>query len=64
MQNAPSGARVVAARYDGGRMTDIKAASASGMTGTIQMSGSGTIYRLMLVDADSIPLCPAATVSG
>ena len=60
VKNAPDGALLVAARYDGGRMTNIQTVSVSGSrTGSLNMAdGSGDVYRLMLVDGKSfVPLC-------
>ena len=63
-------ARVIAARYDNGKMTDVQEIGAyttsSPMddsdfrgTHTFAMKGSGNMYRLFLVDGDSKPLCPS-----
>ncbi len=57
VKNAPSGAMLIAARYDGGRMTWVRTVSAPKATGTLKMEGSGSACRLFLVDADFRPLC-------
>ncbi len=56
-ENYPEGARVVAARYDGGRLTDLRIVSPD--AGTLAMKGSGTEYKLFLTDSGFRPLCPA-----
>ena len=60
VQNAPADAMLIAARYDGGEMTYVRTISAIDPAGTIPMQGSGTAYRLMLLDGTTFaPLCPA-----
>ena len=59
---APAGALVIAARYDGGRMTDAHTVTlaAGDIDGAFTMKGSGTGYKLFLLDgATRAPLCPA-----
>ena len=56
---APAGARLIAARYDGGRLTSVR--MTTDFTGSIVLGGSGSVYRLMLVDENYAPLCEAAT---
>jgi hypothetical protein len=59
--DAPSGSLLLAARYDGDRLTDVRILPAEGdMLGEIRLDGSGAEYRLMLVDgAAYAPLCAA-----
>ncbi len=60
--SAPAGAKLIAARYDGGRMTAMQTVTidAGNATGTLTMQGSGTAYKLMLLDGATLaPLCPA-----
>ena len=61
VRNAPDGARVIAARYNKeGKLTCIRTAAVKGgVESSFTMSGSGTEYRLMLVDKNSTPLCAA-----
>ena len=65
-----STARVIAARYDNGKMTDVQVIGAWTTTSprdssdfrrthTFTMKGSGDVYKLFLVDGDGKPLCPA-----
>ena len=56
----PAGAVLIAARYEGGKMTWSKTVSAPGASGTLTPGGSGGNYRLFLVDGSTCaPLCPA-----
>ena len=59
--NAPSGSKLIAARYDGGRMTDVQIKAISGdVESSLTMGGSGDTFKLMLLDgATFAPLCPA-----
>lgn len=50
LEAAPAGALLIAARYDGGRQTDIRIVPVSGLTGSVTLSGSGGEFRLFLVD--------------
>ena len=62
VQNAPADARLIAARYDGGRMTAMKIVKidTGSADGTLTMGGSGDTFRLMLVDGTTYaPLCEA-----
>ena len=56
---APENAVLIAARYDGGRMTGMGSTSVSGdAEGTLTVGGSGEEYRMFLLDGDSYaPLC-------
>lgn len=65
VKNAPSGARLVVARYNGGKMTFVQTVGLTGSrNGSLTLGGSGDICRLMLVDGTTFaPLCPAKTVS-
>ena len=56
---APAGATLIAARYDGGKMTWTQTVSAPKATDTLTPGGSGSVYKLFLVDGSSRPLCPA-----
>ena len=58
---APEDARLIAARYDGGKLTDARIVEVSGdAEAELTLSGSGGEYRLMLVDgATFAPLCDA-----
>ena len=57
---APAGALLIAARYDGGRQTDIRTVPVSGLTGSVTLSGSGGKFKLFLVDgATFMPLSAA-----
>ena len=56
--NAPAGARLIAVRLDGWKMTAVKARELSGTTeGTLPLNGSGTVYKLFLVDSQGRPIC-------
>ena len=60
MQNAPAGAKLIAARYDGGRMTAVQTRTidTGNASGALTMGGSGTAYKLMLLDGTTFaPLC-------
>ncbi|MBE7004517.1 MAG: hypothetical protein E7425_09600 [Ruminococcaceae bacterium] len=63
-ENAPENAMLVAARYNSGKSTAVMTVNlnnAADKTGTVTLGGSGTEYKLMLVDKTSyVPLCPAA----
>jgi len=61
VSNAPAGALLIAARYDGGRLTEIQTVEVSGnASGTLLFGGSGSLYKLILVDSRSYaPLCEA-----
>ena len=60
ISTAPEGAKVIAARYDSGRMTDVKVVDNPGRSGEVALSGSGNQFKLFLVDgSDSWPLCSA-----
>ena len=64
IENLPAGAKLVAARYDGGRMTDVKIVDDPGTSGSVTLSGSGTLFKLFLMDSSgAIPLCKAWTSS-
>ncbi|MBQ3378894.1 MAG: hypothetical protein IJG50_03405 [Clostridia bacterium] len=57
--DAPSGAVLIAARYDGGKMTDVQTVY-DPSTGTLTMKGSGTVYKMFLIDGTKgCPLCDA-----
>lgn len=56
---APAGGTLIAARYDGGKMTWTQTVSAPKATDTLTPGGSGSVYKLFLVDGSSRPLCPA-----
>ncbi len=59
VSGAPSGAKLIAARYDGGKMTDVQTVP-DPASGTLTMKGSGTEYKLFLIDgATGSPLCNA-----
>ncbi|MBQ4249508.1 MAG: hypothetical protein II705_05635, partial [Clostridia bacterium] len=56
---APEGAKLIAARYDGGHMTAAKIISGSITTGNLTLGGKGSTYRLFLLDSSGRPLCSA-----
>jgi hypothetical protein len=57
---APAGAKLIAARYDGGRMTAVTVVNVTDAAGTLTLGGTGDEYRLFLVDgATCAPLCAA-----
>ena len=62
--NAPENAMLVASRYSSGKLIAVKTVDLKNIadkTGTVTLSGSGTDYKLMLVDKTSYaPLCAAA----
>ncbi len=59
VSGAPSGAKLIAARYDGGKMTDVQTVSAPA-SGTLTMKGSGADYKLFLIGGvTGSPLCAA-----
>jgi hypothetical protein len=63
--NAPAYSLLIAARYDGGRMTCVRTLAVRGnQDGPITMGGSGAEYRLMLVNASCAPLCAAWSGNG
>ena len=57
--NAPEGARLVAARYDGGRMTASKVFTGALASGSVTLGSAGSSYKLMLIDSAGRPLCKA-----
>ena len=57
--SAPEGAKLIAARYDGGHMTAAKIISGSITTGKLTLGGKGSTYRLFLLDSSGGPLCEA-----
>lgn len=57
--NAPEGARLVAARYDGGRMTASKVFTGALASGSVTLGSAGSCYKLMLIDSAGRPLCKA-----
>ncbi len=61
VSNAPVGALLIAARYDGRRLTEIQTVEVSGSaSGTLSLGGSGSMYKLILVDSRCYaPLCEA-----
>ncbi len=62
--DVPAGSILIVARYDGGRMTCVKIIEVGeNETGTLTMDGSGTEYKLMLVDSSYAPLFVAAVAS-
>ena len=60
---APSNALLIAARYDGGKMTDVQTVdlqNAVNKSDTLTMRGTGSAFKLMLVDKTTYaPLCNA-----
>ncbi len=56
LEHAPEGAVLVAVRYQGGRMTDLRLVSAPKKSGTILLGGSGEKYKLLLMDSEWMPL--------
>ncbi len=58
IENLPDGALLIAARYEDGRLTDLKIVGGAGSAGTLEMDGSGDEFALFLVDAGGKPLCP------
>ena len=56
---APEGATLIAARYDQGQMTAVKVIPSPAATGELTMSGTGSVYKLFLVNASNSPLCEA-----
>lgn len=61
---APEGAKLAAARYDGGKMTDIRVISPVPAQGSAVLNGSGKGYKLILMDSTNHPLCPAWEASA
>lgn len=63
VDGAPRNALLIAARYDGGKMTDVQTldlADAEEKADDLTMRGSGTDFTLFLVDKTTFaPLCPA-----
>ena len=60
VKNPPAGAKLFAARYDSGRMTDVRITDNVGTSGSITMGGSGTEYKIILMDGETnVPLCKA-----
>jgi hypothetical protein len=59
LSNVPTGARLVAARYEEGRLTDLKIIVDPLNTGSLTMGGSGDGYKLFLLDSKNRPLCPS-----
>ncbi len=61
VSNAPAEALLIAARYDGGRLTEVQLVEVSGdADGTLLLGGSGSVYKLILVDGRCFaPLCDA-----
>jgi hypothetical protein len=59
LSNVPTGARLVAARYEEGRLTDLKIIVDPLNTGSLTMDGSGDGYKLFLLDSKNRPLCPS-----
>ncbi len=58
--NVPSGAVLIAARYDGGRQTYAAVIAGPGASGSVAMKGKGTAYRLYLAESGTYkPLCEA-----
>ncbi len=58
VNNAPENAVLIAARYDGNTLTDIKTVSSPPPTGTLTPDGSGDKYKLFLwEDKTHKPLC-------
>ena len=55
----PDGALLIAARYDGGRMTAaaVRSDVLTGGSYTLELSGAGAEYRVFLLDAQRRPLC-------
>ena len=58
---APANALLIAARYDGGRLTDVQTVSVSGdAEETLTMKGKGDEFRLFLLNGTSLtPVCAA-----
>lgn len=66
-EETPEVIRILAARYDGGRMTaiDIVETTEEGLYLLVLLDGSGTSYRVFLLDGgQSGPLCPAAALEA
>ncbi|MBQ3378893.1 MAG: hypothetical protein IJG50_03400 [Clostridia bacterium] len=60
VSGAPSGAVLIAARYNGGKMTWSETVSSPKTTDTLTAGGSGADYKLFLIDgAEYRPLCDA-----
>ena len=58
--NVPSGAVLIAARYDGGRQTYAAVIAGPVASGSVAMKGKGTAYRLYLAESGTYkPLCEA-----
>ena len=58
VKDPPADAVLIAARYNGGRMTAVKTVTDVKPDGTVTLGGSGTEYRLFLVNGSSCkPLC-------
>ena len=57
--NVPDGATLIAARYDNGQMTDSQTVTKPKADDFITMKGTGTAFKLFLVDRQSRPLCQA-----
>ena len=66
-EETPEVIRILAARYDGGRMTaiDIVETTEEGLYLLVLPDGNGTSYRVFLLDGgQSGPLCPAAALEA
>ena len=57
VSNIPTGARLIAARYDAGRMTDVRIITDIKTSGAVTLGGSGSGYRIFLIDDAGRPLC-------
>lgn len=56
----PAGAQLIAARYDGGKQTDIRVVPVTDLSGSVTLSGSGEEFKIFLVDgATFLPLSSA-----
>ncbi|MCR5353023.1 MAG: hypothetical protein K6D98_01835 [Clostridiales bacterium] len=57
-ENAPAGSKLIAVRFDNNRLTDIKTVDSPAGSGSLEMGGSGTVYKVFLIDPKNFkPLC-------
>ena len=61
IENLPAGgAKLLAARYDGGKLTDVKLVDPPAASGEVTLGGSGAQFKLFLVNGTTYaPLCAA-----
>ena len=59
----PYGSKLIVARYDDGKVTDIQVVSSPEKTGEMTVEGTGTTYRIFLLDEGNSPLCNLCQIS-